>query len=492
MSVRGDKSFWRNSQGNLTITTSVVGLMLATAVGAALDGSRLFTTHQSLQSITDAAALAAAMPERATTAKRIEIAKATIQKHADQLKRFEKISDGIEVKGSGEQVYVSLSAEVPMLFAGVLGAESRRVSASSLAEETSSSSKSDVSVSVVLDLSSSMSGKFDTGSKLAGVNAALADLFKSLEAGFGGEIAASTRLSTGVYPFNWGSVESDTVSLQPGIDTVAQVMSYMALSDGSVPTTAMEQAVQDQIDEANELGARDRFIVYVTDGKVDEDKADADGRHLRMRDMFRAPKSKMCRKMAARLLQLDEEYNPDTMDTPGNGSELSKIKKSATPVRNLENNLLGRGNGQGKAVGLQRQREQRASLRDEYISQCQPEQTLRVAEACEKARENGISMIAVNLSGEDGTATNTTDMCVNGFTLSEMIDPKKPPTKKADELVPTDDGDRTKTLPSGLKVHLSADGKSFRGDVSSLEELREILATMVPEGTHQRSVRLVN
>lgn len=485
--VSGKRVFWRNSRGNLTITSSLVGLMLVTAVGATMDGGRLFSTHQSLQSITDSAALAAATPEHASRAKRVEIAKATIQSHAGKFAQLENIAQSIEVRGGGDQVYVSLNAEVPMLFGGVLGTDARRVSASSLAEETITSSMSAISISVVLDLSSSMSGSFDRGSKLAAVNAAVTDVFKMLETNFGGEVAAATQLSTGIYPFNWGQVDGKTVALEPGTENVIDAMSYLSLSDGSVPTTAMEQAVLDQIVDIEETGGRERFILYVTDGKVDEDKSDVAGRYLRDDQIFGAANSKKCLKLASQLLSSDIELDPETADTPGNASPLNGVVNDVVdPVLDLAVSALGNGG----AASDNRAKGVRKGIRKQYLEQCQPTQPIRVAEACKMARDEGISIIAINLSGEDGVAANTTDMCVDGYHLADDKRGKSKGNKEASVELGSDMP--TETLPSGMTIRLSADGESFSGDAQNLDDLREMLGSMLPDGKSTRSVRLVN
>lgn len=486
--VTDNRDFWRNTRGNLTITTSVVGLMLMTAVGATLDGGRLFSTHQSLQAITDAAALAAATPEGVSESRRVEIAKATIRKHSGKFTQFENVQDAVEVRNSGKQVYVSLGADVPMLFGALLGSDGRRVSSSSLAEETVTSSMSALSISVVLDLSTSMSGSFDRGSKLAGVNAAVTDFFKMLETNFGGEVAAATQLSTGIYPFNWGQVNGETVALEPGTTNVIDAMSYLSLSDGSVATTAMEQAVLDQLAEAEDIGGRDRFIVYVTDGKVDEDKSDIAGRYLRESEMFGSARSAMCLNLAAQLLSSDAVLDPETADTPGNASPLASYGGIVDPALALTvstvNGLVG-----GRANANAAAKAQRNGVRRQYLEQCQPKQSLRVADACQQARDEGISIIGVNLSGEEGVATQTTDMCVNGYTLASS---RLESFTSRFSLVSDTQEMTEETLSTGMTIRLSADGQSFAGDVRNLDDLREMLASMLPEGTSTRSVRLVN
>jgi hypothetical protein len=127
----------------------------------------------------------------------------------------------------------------------------------------------------------------------------------------------------------------------------------------------------------------------------------------------------------------------------------------------------------------------------EYLAACRPIQPVRIAEACEMAREAGVSIIGVNLSGEDGPATDIMDVCVNGLIERDMKPTNKRPAQVS--MVAVDDApQQTRTTASGMSLNVSADGKSFTGDVSNMEDLREMLASVLPSGDRSRKVRLVN
>ena len=486
MSVRGNTSFWRNAQGNLTITTSIVGLMLATAVGAALDGSRLFTTHQSLQSITDAAALAAAMPEKASNAKREGIAEGTIQKHSDQLRKFERVSETVEVIGTGEQVRVTLSAEVPLLFAGVLGAESRRVSATSLAEETTSSSMPATSLSVVLDLSSSMADRFDSGSKSAAIRAALTTALKNMEASMGGPDMAKLNLSSGLYSFNWGGMDNETVELEPGVTNSLDALVNMALGEGSVPSSAIEAALEDQIDEKKKMGNRERFLIYVADGGVDNEKADERGRYLPQNAILSPESSPQC------PAALDETEKAREM-LAQHYNNLVRTRGLNLPLVTPDtDDLIARVSAiQGTVQGSQRLNNwmnKYNAAADDVSASCVFVQTKRVLDTCETARvEEDISVIAVNMTPEDTATTEVTKACVFGKETRKKEN-KKGKAKQATQAEMT----KTKRLPNGLVVQMSDDERSIYAEVKTLDDLKHVLATMTPQGTSNRSVRLVN
>lgn len=530
MSHRTRSNFFRDTRGNLSITAAVVGVMLLTVVGASLDGGQMFSTKQRLQSITDAAALMAATPEGVSPAKRKALAEISIRSHVERVGRIDISSTTITVNEADGQVYVALAADVPLLFGGVLGSDMRRVSASSLAEETKTSSVSlnPLSISLVLDLSGSMGDRFDNASKLASVNSAVSEMLNSISSQFGSDVAAATQISTGVYPFNWGMVDGETVALEPGTRTMLASMTNLSLAEGSVPTTAMERAVADQLLEMKTRKNRDRFIVYVSDGKIEEDKSDIAGRYLNTTDLFRSEDDRNCQLIAQELASLDELSAPDLVDPLGVNSALTKfvpelklpnvgtakkkrkllkhirklkskysgeiVKINLTPleVAEMEERLKSdKHAGHNHDDEEVKDKGKRAELRETFLSICQPAQPLRVAEACEEARNGGISIVAINLSGQDSITTNPADICVNGIVLDDGSNKK---LNKNGRVTPAPNvGSRTtKTLPSGIEIRVSADGKSYAGDAKNLEQLRDMLGSMLPAaGKKERHVRLV-
>lgn len=509
-------------------------MLLLTAVGASLDGGQMFSTKQRLQSITDAAALMAASPEGVSVGKRKALAESSIKSHVKRVGGLDISSTTITVNEADGQVYVALVADVPLIFGGVLGSDMRRVSASSLAEDSSSDSLNSLSISLVLDLSGSMGDRFDNGSKLASVNTAVSDMLNSVSAEYGSDVAAATQISTGIYPFNWGMVDGETVALEPGTNRMLASMTNLSLAEGSLPTTAMERAVEDQLEEMKTRKNRDRFIVYVTDGKIDEDKSDVAGRYLREKELFESKDNSGCLKIAQELAVLDALFEPDLVEVKGMASPLSgvlptpklpnfgdgkKKNKLIKDIQKLSKKKLNEGSGAGGLVSgvvetaaeiakmekkLKSDKHaghdhgnkdvkdmaKRVEFREDFLELCEPVQTLRVAGACGEARDNGISIIAINLSGQDKIASNTTDMCISDTVLSD-IETKKKRGKRTTTAPAKETEGNTRTLPSGIKVRVSADGQSFAGDANSLEELRDMLGSMLPAGQKERHVRLV-
>ncbi|MGB6229283.1 MAG: pilus assembly protein [Litorimonas sp.] len=515
-------SFFHGERGNLSITTGLVGVMLMTAAGAAMDGGRMITTKQRLQSVSDAAALMAAMPDDASTQERRATAQTSIRNHISRRGDIELSRADVSVTNGGSAVTVELAAEVPMLFGAFLGGNTRLVAVRSRAEESVSASMNPLSISVVLDLSESMSERFDTGSRLAAVRAALTDTLRAVSGRFGGEAAAQSQLSLGLYPFNWGRVADETVSLEPGTEGILDALTFIGVDDGSVATTAWEMALQEQIDARSSEGDRDRYILYITDGGVDDEKDDQRGRMLDEDDVFNKDGTPQCNaalddleKAERELLKHydklvdkhgryddDNDNDDDDDDDDDDGRSVSALLPGisfATPalsgatLSQASGELLSRllGAGQNECGHIKKVQSEKASLDkalDAVILACEPKQTMRVVTACEQAREEGISVIAVDVSGQDdGEAERIADLCVLG--------PDGEDTEEAGERTREgNERDReSRAGQGGFELTLSADGTSMSASVSNLKELREVLATMLPDaGKPERVVRLVH
>lgn len=515
--------FLKDTRGNVAITSAIMGTVLLTATGAAIDGGRFISTKQKLQSIADAAALAAMTPENASETKRLQIAQTAVDSYTNGPNQKLDFSDpDLAFALDGNHATLSLSTDVPMLFSAFLPQKDGRVSVVSHVEESFSADTNALSISVVLDLSESMSDGFDNVSKLAAVQAAVKETLSSIEAQFGGKAAAATRVSTGVYPFNWGLVNGEATPLAPGTDAVLDSLTYLSLAEGSLSTTAMEAAVADQIAQSQIERGRDRFIFYITDGKVDEDKSDISGRYLRNIEMYESPKVKQCIDMGAELIRTDLQQSPaeasdltaasplrsaasglNSGNNNGNNDDDDDGNNGNTPngnafgwdkngKRNADGTL--RGDKHAGHVHTSAKSKTKANRVDdgvEYLETCRPIQPVRIAEACEMAREAGVSIIGVNMSGEDGPATPIMDVCVNGLMALDTT----PTNKRVAQMSMTavdDAPQQTRTTPSGMSLNVSADGKSFAGDVSNMTELREMLASVLPNGDRTRKVRLVN
>lgn len=513
--------FLKDTRGNVAITSAIMGTVLLTATGAAIDGGRFISTKQKLQSIADAAALAAMTPENASETKRLQIAQTAVDSYTNGPNQKLDFSDpDLAFNLDGNHATLSLSTDVPMLFSAFLPQKDGRVSVVSHVEESFSADSSALSISVVLDLSASMSDGFDNSSKLAAVQAAVKETLTSIEAQFGGKAAAATRVSTGVYPFNWGLVNGEATPLAPGTDAVLDSLTYLSLAEGSLSTTAMEAAVADQIAQSRIERGRDRFIFYITDGKVDEDKSDISGRFLRDIDMFESANTSDCLVMGSDLLRTDMRTSPTEVSAPTAASPLRDANqtngqeydwKDSNLVQGIIAWFANRADGNtqdGNDSGWDKHAEhdhddadsaalvEQIDNRTEYLETCRPVQPTRVAEACEMAREAGVTIVGVNMSGEDGPATNILDVCVNGLVERDTASSTSTASRfsfasatvKAPSMMSMD----MQPELNVMSLDVTAGGKSFTGDVSNMTELREMLASVLPNGDRTRKVRLVN
>lgn len=523
MAKQSKPSFFRDTSGNLSIISGVVGLLLLTAVGASLDGGRMFTTKQQLQSITDAAALMATQPEDIDKSARVSMAETSISNHVEQIGGLNITGTEIDVRDNGKQVYVSLTASVPMLFGGVLGEDIRQVSVSSLAEETSSSSsfpQSVQSMSIVLDLSESMDDKLEQETRLQMVRSTMSDYLASRSSG---------ALSTGLYPFNWGIVDAQTIPLQLGSADVIRGLTASGTREGSAPASAMEMAVNDQLNDTN----GDRFLIYITDGSVDIDKADERGRYLRDSQIFGNNAPALCRNTPPDLLRAQDELAEDLLTSvadfglaltgwtgPGafdddkvkydsNDSIAEGQAKRKLLLQLSAETIVRDGNLSGTSLSLTSglvnfnnignslantlnillgSRDTLVEEQNEFDRICKPIQEQRVIDACEAARDDGVRVVAVNLSDEHGAAAPITQDCVfgardvsaNGTTDTTIF--------------PYRDATPVRQNSDGITTQFNSQDGSVYAVVSNRNELRAVLDSLMPSQVNnaERTVRLVH
>jgi DNA invertase Pin-like site-specific DNA recombinase len=111
-----------------------------------------------------------------------------------------------------------------------------------------------------------------------------------------------------------------------------------------------------------------------------------------------------------------------------------------------------------------------------------------VTKSCEQAREEGISIIAIDMSGFNEDAEAITDLCMGLSDADRDNDSRRTANAEAQAQANT-----TRTLASGLEIEVSVDGESFSASVENLRQLREVLATMLPDAQPgERTVRLVS
>lgn len=485
--------YFQREDGNLSIIASVVGLLLATTIGATLDAGRMMGTQSNLQSIADAAALMAMSPEGISDEERQRLAAVSVENNLKNHSDVDLIFQAFTLSSDGRQLYVSLRADVPMLFGSLLGSEKRGVRANATAEESLTSDADPISVSVVLDLSDSMGEAFDRGTKASTVKKSLSEFL-----GVASSQLGDAGFSSGVYGFNWGEVGSETISLEPGSAKVMLTLQNLTLGEGSVPSRSMENALADQIKDKDETGGRNRFIAYISDGGVDNEKSDQKGRLLPINRALSPESAPECSGNIQRVdlarEKLAQHYNRINAKSPTIGLVSLVMRTSATLIDDVEK-LLGvhSGAGNGKPTASIQALINWKEIHDDALTDvddsCVFVQTKRVIDACETARvEEDISVIAINIGGKDEETETVMRQC----TATVLDDAESATQVRAQaEVNPNDPKPKKKRLTRGLEVTVSADGQSTYATVQNLNELRDVLATMLPNGDVSRRVRLV-
>lgn len=464
----------------------------------------MISSKMQLQSIVDSAALAATIPDGASEGERIALATEVIDTHTAKRRNFNIKDQTVLVHGDGSEVEVSLLAEVPSLFGSLLKSGSRQIGVSALAQESTSGSINPLSISVVLDTSPSMSERFDTGSRIAAVKLAMNNTFDMIENRYGGEVAAATQFSTGLYPYNWGLVDGAMAPLESGTEAFDDAIAFLPLNRGSVPPEAFERALEDQIDAIRTEGERDRYIVFLTGSTVDIDHADTSNSFLHESEIYLADGTPECEVATSDLVQAKRDLSA-TFDYMHRNSQTLRphAARHGVEYSTSEAGLEAHGReasmriiSNGCVSNCQRIGRDFTAYLDAITQRnlvCRPRQIDRVAEACERARDNDISVVAINLATDSWQTQDLIDLCVNPDTVSERV----AENRELQNITRPDPLGRTlsppiRTLPGGLRVQLSVDGESMSATVDNLEDLNDVLANIMPEAERGvRSVRLV-
>ncbi len=162
------RRFLGDVRGNVAIIFALALLPIAILVGGSVDLSRMRVERTKLQSATDAAVLAAAIMPAASTNAQIQVA---IDNFLTANYDGEGTLTPAQVVRNGSAVQVQSRSNVPMIFAAMLGANTRPVTAQASAERGGVN----VEVALVLDITGSMGG-----SKLTDLKAAANDLIATV------------------------------------------------------------------------------------------------------------------------------------------------------------------------------------------------------------------------------------------------------------------------------------------------------------------------
>ena len=543
--MRVFKKFCVGSAGNMAITTAVAGSVLTLSVGAAIDGARMVGHANEIQNLADTAALAAMHPADMTFDQRERLALQTIESSLKQTPRkFELQKPMVYTDKSSQTVEVDLTAKVPMLFGSLLGEDGRVVRGNAVAGEYDSGQNGGylgkVALSFVLDASLSMDDPLKQSRRLDAIRAAVSDVF-------GGATSNDPNMpiEAAIYPFEWGMTDERMDTMQPGTQGLIDALAYLTTGEGSVPAESLEKAVDEQINEAREGDNVRRVVIYITDGGVDAEKSDTQGQMISDAQFF--PAGAACA-IPTQLEQamdnladeiekvMDEhgatpvlpdgrpftdddqlEYDDDGSDAknyarmqdslavatdllinrlnmtgsfPGNGGGGFGLTPGAA-VSNVQALEMGGGavNWNGLGGHYRHLRDDRKALNDlldNWKDTCRPMQEVRVVKACDRAQDNGIEIMAIDLSGEEASAEEITTTCV-------FDDPDTAVNESDNMPQPTVLGG---TGSETSMTYEAADGSVY-AVINDEASLRGLLRTLLPEkltmtsAKADREVRLI-
>ena len=545
--MRVIKKFCLGSAGNMAISTAVAGSVLTLSVGAAIDGARMVGHANEIQAIADTAALAAMHPDEMSFDQRKRLAIQTIESTLEQTPRSFELQDPMIYTDEATQtVEVDLTARVPMLFGSLLGEDGRVVRGNAVAGEFEGGENGGylgkVSLSFVLDASLSMDDPLKNSRRLDAIRAAVSDVF-------GGATSNDPNMpiEAAIYPFEWGMTDERMDPLQPGTQGLIDALAYLTTSEGSVPGEALEKAVDEQIGEARDGENVRRVVIYITDGGVDAEKSDTQGQMISDAQFF--PNGAACAvpiqleqaldnlaheiekvmdedgatpimpdgsaftdknqlryedddsdaENYARMqnaLAVASEVLIDRLDMTGSfpGSQGGAVNPGLTPaaaVSNVQALELGGGavNWNGMGGHYRHLRDDRKALNDlldNWKDTCRPMQEVRVVKACDRAQDNGIEIMAIDLSGEEASAEEITTSCV-------FDDPDTAANESDNMPQPTVLGG---TGSETSMTYEAADGSVY-AVINDEASLRKLLRTLLPEkltmttAKANREVRLI-
>ncbi len=545
--MRVFKKFCVASAGNMAITTAVAGSVLTLSVGAAIDGARMVGHANEIQNLADTAALAAMHPADMTFDQRERLALQTIESSLKQTPRkFELQKPTVYTDKSSQTVEVDLTAKVPMLFGSLLGEDGRVVRGNAVAGEYDGGQNGGylgkVALSFVLDASLSMDEPLKRSRRLDAIRAAVSDVF-------GGATSNDPNMpiEAAIYPFEWGMTDERMDTMRPGTQGLIDALAYLTTSEGSVPAESLEKAVDEQINEAREGDNVRRVVIYITDGGVDAEKSDKQGKMVKDGEFF--PNGAACAvpiqlgqalddlayeiekvmdvdgatpimpdgsaftdknqlryedaesdaENYARMqdaLAVASEVLIDRLDMTGSfpdsgGGALNLGLTPDAAVSNVQALELGGGainwNGLGQHYGnLRADRKALDDLMETWKDTCRPMQEVRVIEACDRAQDKGIEIMAIDLSGEEASAEEITTTCV-------FDDPDTPENESDNMPQPTVLGG---TGSETSMTYEDADGSVY-AVINDEASLRKLLRTLLPEkltmtsAKADREVRLI-
>ena len=263
------KRFWDDTRGNIAILSAVALPAALITVGAAVDMSRMHSTSRFLQDATDNAALAALSDYDLSKSGQRKLGQESLSESYRYMESdVEILQQKVKITDSGQTATVDVSARVPLYFSSFLDKDNGKVSLTSVATRSGQPNIVPTSLMFVLDASGSMNQRMGSRSRLSVLQTTIRDLFD----GYDDDYATKERVRTGVYSYNWGIRDEYSNALENGWDGVVNNVNFMKLGNATIPTQALEVAVNDLVAETSVFNgeSRRKVIVFMTDGEVDD------------------------------------------------------------------------------------------------------------------------------------------------------------------------------------------------------------------------------
>ena len=521
--------FVQDTRGTIAITSAVTGLVLFAAIGVGVDTARMVSKKHSLQGMADAAALAATVPEDIADSERETLVGRAVEDYKRQTGETLRIlPPEVSIENQGGRVTVALQGEVELLFGGVLGFNEKPVRAEATAEETEQGPDTlgtlATAVSFVVDASSD--GRTGESVTLRALRSVLNTELAS--------VRADGTVQTGLFPFNWGSVDGQTSTLQLGSANTLGALNALTSREGSVPAEALEAAIADQ----QASGAARRYVVLTLDSEIDVNRSDDPGAMIPETEIFGAAPPAQCLTTPPDMIRAQDELaqyllksqNDHGMILEGwtepfpfdddyvkydSGDTLAEGYRKRELLLRMSSGILTGVGGLDEddveieedefeiplpaaAVGVldfdarenvNRVNRENANLSREqkaFEEVCMPVQVKRVYDSCDSAKASGMKVVGVNMSGDHGPASRVTRECVLGD-ADPVTQDQMDPTAQA--IVAALGAERAQVAPDG----------SIYVVVSSIEEGRLVVRELINTARQQpnastmseRSVRLV-
>ncbi|WP_409433767.1 pilus assembly protein TadG-related protein [Litorimonas sp. RW-G-Af-16] len=261
------RSFIADNSGNVAMMFSAMMVVLVGGVALATDASMAFKTRESLTNIADSAALSGAFVATTNKDEREDIVQKTIDFHVSNLGSHLDVEDAIiKFDDSADEVTVTLRSKQNTTFAKVFGKKDIAVKGQSVASYAMEE-VNPVSMTLVVDISSSMSGSTSDGRiKIDVLKDATETLFDAIEDSAPRKDILKTKMRSGLTVYSNDMVDAHTVPMAYGWNNVESEVKSLVTLYGTNSTLAFKTAYDMLTNDPNQPADLKEYIVFMTDG----------------------------------------------------------------------------------------------------------------------------------------------------------------------------------------------------------------------------------